>query len=153
MNYVFILQHGLKLLAACCNLTNHLSKCHTGMSTPFKYSIPPGCQLHLWRRCSDPQNSMENWADLWVTLWKVYWVCKKKKIWLTKVLSVWWLPRWSFYKRQFSSEMEEIIWQLFFLFKRGNLGTLLKRVSFRPKSTDWGTFLLGDGMVTPIGTD
>ena len=27
-----------------------------------------------------------------------------------KVLSVWWLLRWSFYKRQFSSEMEEIIW-------------------------------------------
>ena len=35
----------------------------------------------------------------------------KKEIWLTKVLSIWWLPRWSFYKRQFSSEMEEIIWQ------------------------------------------
>ena len=27
----------------------------------------------------------------------------------TTVLSVWWLLRWSFYKRQFSSEMEEII--------------------------------------------
>ena len=56
------------------------SKCHTGMSTPFKYSIPPGCQLHLWWRCSDPQNSIENWADLWVTLWKVYWVCKKRNM-------------------------------------------------------------------------
>ena len=55
------------------------------------------------------KKSMENWADLWVTVWKVYWVCKK--IGPTKVLSVWWLLRWSFYKRQFSSEMEEIIWQ------------------------------------------
>ena len=86
-------------------------KCHTGMSTIFKYSNPPGCQLHLWWRCSDPQNSTKNWADLWVSVaWKVYWICKKKKN-MTNQRSVWWLPRWSFHKRQFSSEMEEIIRQ------------------------------------------
>ena len=34
-----------------------------------------------------------------------------KKIGPTKLLFVWWLLRWSFYKKQFSSEMEEIIWQ------------------------------------------
>ena len=45
MRHVFILQYYLRLLAPCCNLT---SKCHTGMSTTFKYSNPPGCQLHLW---------------------------------------------------------------------------------------------------------
>ena len=95
------------ILAPCCNPT---SKCHTGMSTTFKYSNPPGCQLHLWWRCSDPQNSMKNWADLWVTVWKVYWVCQKRN--MTNQCSVWWLPRWwSFHKRQFSSEMEEIIRQ------------------------------------------
>ena len=106
MRHVFILQCYLMLLAPCCNPT---TKCHTGMGTTFKYSNPPGCQLHLWWRCSDPQNSMKNWADLWVTLWKVYWVCKKRN--MTNQRSVWWLPRWSFEKRQFSSEMEEIIRQ------------------------------------------
>ena len=25
------------------------------------------------------KKSMENWADLWVTVWKVYWVCKKNR--------------------------------------------------------------------------
>ena len=32
----------------------------------FKYPNPPGCHLHvhLWWRCSDPQNFMKNWADL-----------------------------------------------------------------------------------------
>ena len=69
--YVFILQHYLRLLAPCCNPTNHLKK------MPFKYSNPPVCQLHLCWRCSDPKKNMENWADLWVTVWKVYWVCKK----------------------------------------------------------------------------
>ena len=34
-----------------------------------------------------------------------------KEIGPTKVLSAWWLFGWSFYKRQFSSEMEEIIRQ------------------------------------------
>ena len=82
MRHVFILQRYLRLLAPCWNLT---SKCHTGMSTTFKYSNPPGCQLHIWWRCSDPQNSMKNCADLWVTVWKVYWVCKKE-IWPTNVL-------------------------------------------------------------------
>ena len=106
MSHVFILQRYLRLLAPCCNPT---TKCHTGTSTTFKYSNPPGCQLHLWWRCSDPQNSMKNWADLWVTLWKVYWVCKKQKydqptfcLMATQVI----LPQ-----RQFSSEMEEIIRQ------------------------------------------
>ena len=103
MNYVFILQHYLRLLAPCCNPTNHLKQ------MPSKYSNPPVCQLHLCWMCSDPKKSMENWADLWVTVWKVYWVCQK--IGPTKVISVWWLLRWSFYKRQFSSEMEEITWQ------------------------------------------
>ena len=106
MSHVFILQRYLRLLAPCCNPT---TKYHTGMSTTFKYSNPPGCQLHLWRRCSDPQNSMKNWADLWVTLWKVYWVRKKRN--MTNQRSVWWQPRWSFHKRQFSSKMEEIIRQ------------------------------------------
>ena len=55
------------------------SKCHTVMSTTFKYSNHPGYQLHLWWRCSDPRYSMENLADIWVTVWKVYWVCPKKK--------------------------------------------------------------------------
>ena len=77
MSHVFILQRYLRLLAPCCNPT---TKCHTGMSTTFMYSNPPGCQLHLWWRCSDPQNSMKNWADLWVTLWKVYWVYKKRNM-------------------------------------------------------------------------
>ena len=31
--------------APCCNPS---SKCHTRMSTTFKYSNPAGCQLHLW---------------------------------------------------------------------------------------------------------
>ena len=92
--HVFILQCYLRLLAPCCNPT---TKCHTGMGTTFRYSNPPGCQLHLWWRCSDPQNSMKNWADLWVTLWKVYWVCKKRN--MTNQRSVWWLPRWSLKKK------------------------------------------------------
>ena len=74
-------------------------------------------------------NSIENWADLWVTVWKVCWVCKKKTG-PTTVLSVWWLLRWSFYKRQFSSQTEEIIWQELFLSERNNLGTLLKKDFF-----------------------
>ena len=57
----------------------HTAMWRTISSKCLKYSIPPGCQLHLWWRCSDPHNSMENLADLWVTLWKVYWVCKKKR--------------------------------------------------------------------------
>ena len=107
------------------------SKCHTGMSTTFKYSNPPGYQLHIWWRCSDPPNSMENLADLWVTVWKVYWVCKKRN--MTNQSSVWWLPRWSFYRRQFPSEMEEII----FLLERGNLGTLLRRAFLSVKGNQW----------------
>ena len=69
------------------------SKYHTGMSTPFTYSIPPGCQLHIWWRCCDTQNSMENWT--YESLCGRY-IEYVKQIWLTKVLSVWWLPRWSF---------------------------------------------------------
>ena len=106
MTHVLILPRYLRLLAPCYNPT---SKWHRGISTTFKYSNPPGCQLHLWWRCSDPQNSMKNWADLWVTVWKVYWVCQKRN--MTNQRSVWWLPRCSFHKRQFSSEMEEIIRQ------------------------------------------
>ena len=100
MTHVLILPRYLRLLAPCYNPT---SKWHTGISTTFKYSNPPGCQLHLWWRCSDPQNSMKNWADLWVTVWKVYWVCQKRN--MTNQRSVWWLPRCSFHIRQFSSEM------------------------------------------------
>ena len=69
--------------APCCNPS---SKCHTGMSTTFRYSNPAGCQLHLWLRWSDPQNSMENCADLWVTVWKIYTEYVKNEIWPTKVL-------------------------------------------------------------------
>ena len=54
----------------------------------------------------------------------------KKEIWPTNV--VLWLPRWSFHKRQFSSEMKEII-----LFERGNLGTLLKNDFLSVKVNQW----------------
>ena len=100
-------------------------------------SNPPGYELHLWWRCSDPQNSMENLADLWVTVWKVYWVCQKRNI--TNQSSVWWLPSWSFYRRQFPSEMEEII----FLLERGNLGTLLKRAFLSVNGNQWKYFFVG----------
>ena len=122
------------------------SKCHTGISTTFKYSNLPGYQLHLWWRCSDPQNSMENLVDIWVTVWKVYWVCQKRN--MTNWSSVWWLPKWSFYRRQFPSEMEENI-----LLERGKLGTLLKGLSSPLKGINGSTFLLGGGIVTPTGTD
>ena len=138
MSHVFILQRYLRLLASCCNST---TKCHTGMGTTFKYSNPPGCQIHMWWRCSDLQDSMTNWADLWVTLWKVYWVCIKRN--MTTQCPVWWLPRWSFRRRQFSSEMEEIIRQLLFLFERGNLGTLLKNDFLSVKVNQWRYFLGG----------
>ena len=93
--------------APCCNPS---SKCHIGMSTTFRYSNPAGCQLHLWLRWSDPQNSMENCADLWVTVWKIYTEYVKKRN-MTNQSSIWWPPRWFLYKKQFSSEIEEIIWQ------------------------------------------
>ena len=121
------------------------SKCHTGMSTTLKYSNPPGYQLHLWWRCSDPQNSMENLADLLVTVWKVYWVCQKRN--MTNKSSVWWLPRRSFCRRQFPSQMEEII----LILERGNLGTLLKRAFLSVTGNQWKYILLDDGMVTPTG--
>ena len=82
------------------------SKCHTGMSTTFKNSNHPGCQLHLRRRCSDPQNSIEN---LLATVWKVCWVSPQRI--MTRQRLVWWLPRWSSHKIKLPSAMEEIIWQ------------------------------------------
>ena len=80
MRYVFILQHYLRLLAPCCNPTNHLKQMPYRDEYTLKILKSPACQLHLWWRCSDPQNSMENWADLWVTVWKVYWVCQKRNM-------------------------------------------------------------------------
>ena len=58
-SYVFIPQHYSGLLAPCCNLTNHLKQIPHRNECNLKYSNPPGCQLHLWWRCSDPQNSNE----------------------------------------------------------------------------------------------
>ena len=105
MNYVFILQHYLRLLAPCCNPTNHLKQ------MPFKYSNPPVCQLHLCWMCSDPKKKIHGKLGRLVSHCVESILSVSKKIGPTKVLSVWWLLRWSFYKRQFSSEMEEITWQ------------------------------------------
>ena len=73
----------------------------------------------------------------WKT-WQTY--CGKytayvKKRSMTNQISVSWLPRWSFYRRQFPSEMEEII----FLLERGNLGALLKRAFLSWRTFDGGS--------------
>ena len=101
MNYVFILLHYLRLLAPCCNPTNHLKQMPIH---PSSIQIPQYVSYIYVGGALIQKQSMGNWSYLWVTVWKVYWVCKK--IGPTKVLSVWWLLRWSFYKRQFSAEME-----------------------------------------------
>ena len=79
MTHVLIIPRDMRLLAPCYNMT---SKWHAEISTTFKYSNPPGCQLHLCWRCSDPQNSMKNWADLWGK----YIEYVKNEIWPTNVL-------------------------------------------------------------------
>ena len=58
------------------------SKCHTGMSTTFKYSKPSRCQLPLKWRCSDPQNS----ANTGPSLCGKYTEYVKKEIWPKNVL-------------------------------------------------------------------
>ena len=61
------------------------SKCHAGMSTTFSYSNPPGYQLHLWWRCSGPQNSMET-RQTYESLCGKYTEYVKKGIWPNKVM-------------------------------------------------------------------
>ena len=138
---VIILQHYLRLLAPCCNPTNHQANAIQGWIHPSSIQIPQYDSYIYDGGALILNKSMET-GQTCESLCGNY-TEHVKQIGPTKVLSVWWLLRWSFYKRQFSSEMEEIIWQYLFLFERDNLGTLLKRNSSPSKWTNWGTFFVG----------
>ena len=75
------------------------SKCHTGMSTPFQVLKSPGMSVTstmevLW----SPKNIHGKLGRLISHCVESILSISRKEIWPTKVLSVWWLPRWSFYK-------------------------------------------------------
>ena len=125
--------------APCCNPS---SKCHTGMSTTFKYSNPAGCQLHLWLRWSDPQNSMENRADLWVTVWKIYTEYVKNEKWPTKVLFDG-HPGGSSTKTILICDRRNHLALTLLIWKRQPRYTAKKRISSPSKWTNIGAFFVG----------
>ena len=120
--------------APCCNPS---SKCHTGVSTTFKYSNPTECQLHLWLRWSDPQNFMENWADLWVTVWKIYTGYVKHEIWPTNALFDGHPGGSSTKKTIFIWDRRNHLAVTLLIWKKGNLGTLLKKDFLSVKVNQW----------------
>ena len=112
------------------------------MNTPFKYSNPSVCQLHLCWRCTDKKQSMENWADLWVTVCKVYWVCQKNRtnqssfclmatqvVLLQKTIIIW--------------DGRNHLAVTLLIRKRQPRYTTKKRISSPSKWTNWGTFFVG----------
>ena len=129
------------------------SKCHTGMSTPFKYSNPPRMTVTstmemFWSKKYPWRTGQTN-----ESLCGKYTEHFKKEIWPTKGLSAWWLPRWSLYKDNSHLRWKKSSGSNSSYSKEAPSVHCLKMISSRSKWTNWGTFLLGDGMVTPTGTD
>ena len=124
-------QHYLRLLAPCCNPKNISSIYHTGMSTNFKYSNP-----------LDASYILDDGALIhtisWVIVWKVYRVFKKET-WPNNVL-------FDGYPGGLSTKNNSHL-----RWKESSSSNL--SYSQQSKWTYGGTYLLGDGMVTPTETD
>ena len=75
VNNVFILQHYLRLLAPCCNPTNH----QANAIHPSSIQIPQYVSYIYVGGALIQKKSVENWADLWVTVRKLYWVCQRNR--------------------------------------------------------------------------
>ena len=153
MNYVFILQHYSRLLASCCNPTYHLKQ----MPYRDEYILPstqiPRDVSYIYNGGALTQKNPWKTGQTNWSLCGKYTEYIKKEIWPTKVLSVWWLPRWSFYKDNSHLRWKKSSGSNSSYLKEATLVHCLKKISSLSKWTSWGTFLLGDGMVTPTGTD
>ena len=86
MSYVFILQHYLRLLAPCCNPTNHLKQMPYSDEYNLQVLKSPRISVTSMMEVLRSTKFHGNLAHIWVTVWKVYWVCQEKEIWPTKVL-------------------------------------------------------------------
>ena len=98
MKYVLIFQHYLRLLAPCCNPTYHLKQMPYRDEYTLQVLKSPRMTVTstmemLWSKKYPWKTGQTN-----ESLCGKYTEHLKKEIWPTKVLSVWWLPRWSLYK-------------------------------------------------------
>ena len=98
MNYVLILQHYLRLLAPCCNPTYHLK--HMSYRDEYTLQVLKSSRMSVTSTMEMPWSKKYPWktGQTNESMCEKYTEHFKKEIWPTKVLSVWWLTRWSFYK-------------------------------------------------------
>ena len=153
MSYVFILQHYLRLLTACCNLTNHLKQ------MPYR-------DENTLQVLKSPRMSVTSMMGV---LWSTKFHGKLGRLMSHFVESILCMSKKKYDQPKFflfdgylggpsTKDNSHLRWKK----SSGSNSSYskvatwvhcLKRMSFRSKWTNCGTFLLGDGMVTPTGTD
>ena len=142
MKYVLILQHYLRLLAPCCNPTYHLKQMPYRDEYTLQVLKSPRVTVTstmemLWSKKYPWKTGQTN-----ESLCGKYTEHLKKEIWPTKVLSLWWLPRWplckdtSHLRWKKSSGSNASYW-------RGTLGTLLKNDFLSVKVNQLGYIFVG----------